>query len=168
MKQLETREVTVNGNRFYIKPFPAFKAANMSAELAALVTPLLSGFAPLVSKAGSDTNLLDIDIEDAIPSITKAFSALSGDRLEAILKHLLVAGENVSYEPEGEKVRLLTEDLANEIFCEEVQDMFILAFEVIRTNYNGFFKKLGDRFGSVIEGLNTKGTPSQQNMANLI
>ena len=74
----------------------------------------------------------------------------------------------MSYEPEGEKVRLLTEDLANEIFCEEVQDMFILAFEVIRTNYNGFFKKLGNQFGSVIEGLNTKGTPSQQNMANLI
>lgn len=30
-------------------------------------------------------------------------------------------------------------------------DMFILAFEVIRTNYNGFFKKLGDRFGKVAE-----------------
>lgn len=29
--------------------------------------------------------------------------------------------------------------------------MFILAFEVIRTNYNGFFKKLGDRFGKVAE-----------------
>lgn len=168
MKQLETREVMVGDNRFYIKPFPAFKAANMSAELVALVTPLLSGFAPLVSKAGGDTNLLDVDIEDAIPSITQAFSALSGDRLESILKHLLIAGGNVSYEPEGEKVRLLTEDLANEIFCEEVQDMFILAFEVIRTNYNGFFKKLGNQFGSVIEGLNNKVTPSQQNMVNSI
>lgn len=168
MKQLETREVMVNGNHFYIKPFPAFKAANMSAELAALVAPLLTGFAPLASKAGGDTGLLDIDIEDAIPSITNAFSTLSGDRLEAILKHLLIAGENVSYEPEGEKVRLLTEDLANEIFCEEVQDMFILAFEVIRTNYNGFFKKLGNQFGSAIEGLNAKVTPSLQNMANSI
>lgn len=168
MKQLETREVTVGGSHFYIKPFPAFKAANMSAELAALVTPLLAGFAPLVSEAGGDTNLLDIDIEDAIPSITKAFSALSGDRLEAILKHLLIAGENVSYEPEGEKVRLLTEDLANEIFCEEVQDMFVLAFEVVRTNYNGFFKKLGNRFGSAIEGLNKRVMPSLQNTVNSI
>ena len=54
-------------------------------------------------------------------------------------------------EQPGEKVRLLTEDLANEVFCTDVQDMFILAFEVIRTNYNGFFKKLGDRFGKVAE-----------------
>lgn len=168
MKQLETREVTVGGNRFYIKPFPAFKAANMSAELIALVTPLLSGIAPLVAKAGGDTNLLDLNIEDAIPSITSAFSSLSGDRLERILKHLLIVGENISYEPEGERVRLLTEDLANEIFCEEVQDMFILAFEVIRSNYNGFFKKLGNQFGSVIEGLSNKATPSVQSMASSI
>ena len=34
---------------------------------------------------------------------------------------------------------------------EDVEEMFILAFEVIRTNYNGFFKKLGDRFGKVAE-----------------
>lgn len=45
--------------------------------------------------------------------------------------------------------------------------MFLLAFEVIRTNYNGFFKKLGGRFGSLIEGLTKTGTPRQENMATL-
>ena len=140
LKQLETREVTVGENIFYIRPLPAFKAANMTGELAALVLPLVSGLAPLLSDVDTEKEgdgLLDIKVEDAAPAIAGAFSSL--------------AGSNISVEQPGEKVRLLTEDLANEVFCTDVQDMFILAFEVIRTNYNGFFKKLGDRFGKVAE-----------------
>ena len=49
LKQLETREVNVGENIFYIRPLPAFKAANMTGELAALVLPLVSGLAPLLS-----------------------------------------------------------------------------------------------------------------------
>ena len=59
----------------------------------------------------------------------------------------------------GEKAQLLTEDLANEVFCEDVQEMFMLAFEVVRSNYNGFFKKLGDLFGPLMEGLTKKASP---------
>ena len=152
LKQLETREVNVGENIFYIRPLPAFKAANMTGELAALVLPLVSGLAPLLSAVDTEkegNGLLDIKVEDAAPAIAGAFSSLDGDKVEKILKHLLIAGSNISVEQPGEKVRLLTEDLANEVFCTDVQDMFILAFEVIRTNYNGFFKKLGDRFGKV-------------------
>ena len=144
LKQLETREVTVGENIFYIRPLPAFKAANMTGELAALVLPLVSGLAPLLADVDTEKEgdgLLDIKVEDAAPAIAGAFSSLDGDKVEKILKHLLIAGSNISVEQPGEKVRLLTEDLA----------MFILAFEVIRTNYNGFFKKLGDRFGKVAE-----------------
>ena len=100
-------------------------------------------------------------MKDAGPAISAAFSSLSGDKIEAILKHLLIAGKNISVEVPGERVQILTEDLANEVFCEDVQDMFILAFEVIRTNYNGFFKKLGGRFGPVVEALKQTVTPSQ-------
>ena len=153
LKQLETREVTVGENIFYIRPLPAFKAANMTGELAALVLPLVSGLAPLLSDVDTEKEgdgLLDIKVEDAAPAIAGAFSSLDGDKVEKILKHLLIAGSNISVEQPGEKVRLLTEDLANEVFCTDVQDI-ILAFEVIRTNYNGFFKKLGDRFGKVAE-----------------
>lgn len=52
LKQLETREVTVGENIFYIRPLPAFKAANMTGELAALVLPLVSGLAPMLSAVG--------------------------------------------------------------------------------------------------------------------
>ena len=36
LKQLETREVTVGENIFYIRPLPAFKAANMTLIIPAL------------------------------------------------------------------------------------------------------------------------------------
>lgn len=157
MKQLESRTATIGNNVFYIRPLPAFKAANMSGELAALILPLMTGLAPLVAGANTDKSLLDIDLEKAAPTIGEAFSSVSGDKLEAILKHLLIADKNISVEiPDSEKAQLLTEDFANELFCEEVQDMFLLAFEVIRTNYNGFFKKLGTQFGPAMETLTIK------------
>lgn len=165
MKQLESREVTVGENIFYIRPLPAFKAANLSGELAAQVLPLVTGLTSLIPAGTTAENmgngLFDIDVKDAGPAISAAFSSLSGDKIEAILKHLLIAGKNISVEVPGERVQILTEDLANEVFCEDVQDMFILAFEVIRTNYNGFFKKLGGRFGPVVEALKQTVTPSQ-------
>lgn len=165
MKQLESREVTVGENIFYIRPLPAFKAANLSGELAALVLPLVTGLTSLIPAGTTAENmgngLFDIDVKDAGPAISAAFSSLSGDKIEAILKHLLIARKNISVEIPGERVQVLTEDLANEVFCEDVQDMFILAFEVIRTNYNGFFKKLGGRFGPVVEALKKTVTPSQ-------
>lgn len=165
MKQLESREVTVGENIFYIRPLPAFKAANLSGELAALVLPLVTGLTSLIPAGTTAENmgngLFDIDVKDAGPAISAAFSSLSGDKIEAILKHLLIACKNISVEVPGERVQILTEDLANEVFCEDVQDMFILAFEVIRTNYNGFFKKLGGRFGPVVEALKQTVTPSQ-------
>lgn len=159
MKQLEPREVKVGENIYYIRPLPAFKAANLTGELAALVLPLVSGLAPLIAAVDpdkEDNGLLDIDVEDATPAVASAFEQLDGDKVEKILRHLLLSGNNISIEVPGEKTRLLSEDLANEVFCTDVQDMFILAFEVIRTNYNGFFKKLAARFGKVVEGLKKK------------
>lgn len=152
MKQLEAHSVAIGENTFYIRPLPAFKAANMSGELASLVLPVLTGLAPMLSGANADKGLFDVDLEAAAPTIAEAFTSLSGDKLEAILKHLLIAGKNISYETsDSGKAVLLTEDAANELFCTEVQDMFMLAFEVIRTNYNGFFKKLAAQFGPAIQ-----------------
>jgi len=171
MKQMESREVVVGENTFYIRPLPAFKAANMSGELGTMLLPLMAGLTPLlglVDTGEEGKGLLDIDLKDAVPAISGAFSSISGDKLEAILKHLLIAGKNIAVElPDAEKPKILTEDLANEIFCEDIQDMFILAFEVIRTNYNGFFRKFAARFGPLIEALKKKAAEMQQNMAPL-
>lgn len=168
MKQQDARIVKVGENTFYIRSLPALRAANLSGELAALAVPLLSGLAPILAaadgkeKGATGSGLFDVDITDAAPAIAGAFSTLSGDKLEAILRHLLVTGGNIAIETEDGSAKVLSEDLLNETFCTDVQDMFVLAFEVIRTNYNGFFKKLGGQFGRVVEGLIQKATPKQE------
>ena len=121
LKQMEAKKVTVGENSFHIKPFPAFKAANLTGELASVLSPLIGAIAPLV-----------------------------GDRLEALMKKLLLGGNIViEYEDEeGERQQdVLDKDLADEVFCGNVQDMFVLCVHVIKLNFNGFFEKLATLSG---------------------
>ena len=152
MKQTEVSEKVIGGNNFYIKPFPAFVAANISGDLAALITPMIGGLAPLLAEKKVD-NIMDADAEDVLPAISAAFSGLSGDKFERLMKKLLIDYKNISVEAEatGGNVKVMDYDTANEVFCGDVQDMFILCFEVIRINFGGFFKKLGAQFGSLQE-----------------
>jgi hypothetical protein len=97
---------------------------------------------------------MDIDIETVVPALANGMSGISGDKLEALLKKLLVKYKNVSVQVEGDnEAQVLTEDLANEVFCGEAQGMFILAVDVIKVNYSGFFAKLGSQFGGLLNGL---------------
>lgn len=162
MKQLEVTQKTIGEATFYIKPFPAFTAANISGELANVIAPLFGGVASAVGgKKTSD--LMDMEIEDAMPALTQAFSGISGDKFERLMRKLLVDSKNISVECEATQaeVKVLTYDLANEVFCGEAQDMYILCFEVIRLNFNGFFKKIGAQFGG-LQGLLT-GSPKSEN-----
>lgn len=169
MKQMEVTEKTIGQNTFYLKPFPAFVAVNISGELAALLTPMIGGVAALLgggsagegSTESKPDSVMDIDIDEALPTLTKAFSSLSGDKFERLMKKLLIDNKNISVEGDATdgNVKLLTYDLANEVFCGDVQDMYILCFEVIRLNFKGFFTKLGAQFGS-LKDLLPKGTPS--------
>lgn len=164
MKRMEVTEQKIGEKTFYLKPFPAFVAANLSGELAALITPMLGSLAPLLGSinddgekrtGGSDTDILDMDIADAIPAVSRAFSSLTGDKLEQLLNKLLIDNKNISVECEetNGEVKRLDKDLANEIFCCEVQDLYILCWYVIKLNFGGFFKKLGTRFGGLKERL---------------
>ena len=158
MKQMEVIEKKIGENMFYLRAFPAFTAANISGELAAMITPMLSGIAPLVEDATKpvgegekDFDIMDVDIEKALPAVSNAFSSLSGDKFEKMMKKLLIEHKNIPVEGEvtdGE-TKILTYDLANEVFCGELQDMYALCFEVIRINFGGFFKKIGARFGDL-------------------
>lgn len=157
LRQTESKHVIVGKRDFYIKPFPAMKSANLSGELASMLTPLLAALLPFAKETeeGIDS-LMDIKVEEAIPEISKVFENLSGDKLELLLRKLLITSKNIVVEIESESTgepeqTILNEDLLNELFCGEVQDMFLLAFEVIRLNFNGFFKKLGILFGKAGE-----------------
>ncbi|MEZ3504799.1 MAG: hypothetical protein K1W25_15370 [Lachnospiraceae bacterium] len=150
LKQMEPTKEKVGGYNFYIKPFAAFKAANLTGELASVLAPLLGALAPLVSdqKEGS---LMDIDAAQAAEALSNCTN-ISGDKMEKLMQKLLLGGHIVVELPdeEGEtKAERLDMDIANEIFCGEVQDMFILCFHVIKLNFNGFFKKIAGLSGKV-------------------
>ncbi len=148
LKQMEPTKEKVGGYNFYIKPFAAFKAANLTGELASVLAPLLAALAPLVSdqKEGS---LMDVDASQAAEALFNCTN-ISGDKMEKLMQKLLLGGHIVVELPdeEGEtKAERLDMDIANEIFCGEVQDMFILCFHVIKLNFNGFFKKIAGLSG---------------------
>lgn len=139
MKQLRTTMEKVGDMEFYIKPFPALKAANISAELASVLTPVLGALAPL---AASDKDLLDTDVSAAAGAISKL--NLDGDDFEKLIRKLLLGGHIVVSLDDGSgnvSQQQLNLDILNEIFCGDVQDMFVLCFYVIRLNFKGFFEK---------------------------
>lgn len=172
LRQLEPHKVTVGDYDFYIKPFPAFTTANLTGELASMLTPILAALMPLLGgdgeteDGGEDNGLMDMDVDKAAASIANCMDGFSGKKVEGLLKKLLISNKNIAVEipvededgvETGEyEQEILDMDLANELFCGEVQDMFVLAFHVIRLNFNGFFKKLGGQYGRVAGALAKK------------
>lgn len=157
MKQTNATQKAIGENTFYIRPFGAFTAANISAELVSLLSPVIGVIAPVLNALPEETeegktasfDIMNMDAEKVVAAATPSLSRLSGDKLEVMMKRLMIDYGTVSIEgdiTDGKAMRL-TEDLANEVFCGEIQDMFLLCFEIIKVNYNGFFKKLGGQFG---------------------
>lgn len=187
MKRMEVTEKTIGENTFYIRPFSAFVAANISGELSAVIAPLLGSLGPLLGdtdvnaaaqqlepdfgkdKAAVAADVLNMDVEKIMPVLATAFSSISGDKFEHLMKRLLVDNQNISVEGEvtDGSTKILSKDLADEIFCGELQDMFILCFEVIKVNFGGFFRKLASQFGNRPTDTRTA-TPNMASMASSI
>lgn len=145
LRQMESKKVIIGDNSFYIKPFPAFKAANLTGELASVLSPLLGAIAPLVGEG----DIADVDVNKAAEVLAGSVM-IDGDRLESLMKKLLLGGNIViEYEDERgeEQQEKLDKDLADEVFCGNVQDMFVLCIHVIKMNFNGFFEKLATLSG---------------------
>lgn len=151
LKQLEQTTVEVSGVEYRISPFPAFKAANLSGELADVLAPIFAAVVPLLDSMpdGLNTDLSTVDVNKAAGAISNL--RISGDRIEVLMRKLLLGGNIVvDYADDlgNKEPQKLTEDLANEVFCGDVQDMFVLCFKVIQLNFSGFFAKLGNRYGA--------------------
>jgi len=162
LKQQEVSRFEIGENTFYVKKFPAFYAANLSGELTKLVAPVVGALAPLMGSANESFDIRNVQVDDAVPAISKAFGMLSGEEVERIMKKLFIVRENVSVEgpcTDGKTVKL-NESLANEIFCGEVQEMYVLCWHVINLNFQGFFKNIEARFGLRTEVSEAKETSS--------
>lgn len=148
LKQATPTKVKVGDMEFYIRPFPAFKAANITGELASVLAPLLGALAPLVSESGKkedpEENFLDMDAGKAAEAMANCTS-INGIQIENLMKKLLLGG-HIAVELEDENGNMeeekLTQELADEIFCGDIQYMFALCFHVIKLNFSGFFGKL--------------------------
>lgn len=156
LKQLEPVVETIGDYKFYILPFPAMKAANMTAELASLMLPLFGALAPLIKNDDGKEDgmedgkgLMDMDAGAAAAAIASSVS-IDGNKMEKLIQKFLLGGHiTVELEDDdgdmgGQRLDL---DLLNEVFCGEVQDMFILCFYVLRINFSGFFGKLAGQSG---------------------
>lgn len=161
LKQMESKKVKVGDNEFYIKPFPAFKAANLTGELASVLSPLLGAVAPIIG--GNDTeSIMDMDVDKVAEKMAENTIGninISGDKVEALMRKLLLGGNIViEYEDEeGEtQQEVLDKDLADEVFCGNVQDMFVLCVHVIKLNFNGFFSKLANLSGKAKQAAGEK------------
>ena len=153
-RRMEGKEVNLGGINFLIYPFGAFTAANLSGKLTGMLLPAAGALAPLL---GGDKKLsLDDDVLEAAPQIAQAFSMVSGDKIEGLLKKLLCS-KNIVLRDKGE---YLTEEMADEIFCAEIQDMYLLAFYVLKENFGGFFEKISALFGNLVKEEGGLGTQS--------
>lgn len=151
MKQMEVTMKKIGETNFYITPFPAFTSARISGELASVLAPILGSFGPMVKGADLDNteNIMNENIEEALPIISDALSQLEGEKLEHLMKQLLVDHKNIAYDDEDGETDRLTYEAANELFCGEFQDMILLCWEVIKLNFSGFFKKIAGQSGNL-------------------
>ena len=92
LKQMEAQKVNVGDNIFYIKPFPAFKAANITGDLASVLSPLIGVIAPLVGNG----NLMDVDVNKAAEALSGS-TLINGDKLESLMSKLLL-GDHIVIE----------------------------------------------------------------------
>ena len=142
LKQMNfSHEKILSGYKFKIRPFPAFTAMNMSGEVISFLSPLFTALGPLLSQK---------DAANASISIPANTAIMSGEKVESIMQKLLVDNSNITVEIDG-KPESLSRDLANEVFCGQAQDMYILAYEVVAINFPGIFGKLSSLFGKAGE-----------------
>ena len=150
MKQITPSEHVLGDTTFYVRPFPAFTAARITGDLGNVLIPILGAVAPLLGgNSEKEKGVLDTDISQVAPAMSQGLSSLSGEKLELLMRELLTDYGNIAYRASNstEMPVTLTADAVNELFCGDVQDMFVLAFYVIKQNFSGFFKKLSTRFG---------------------
>ena len=168
-------EKQIGENTFFLRPLPAFTCAHLSGELAAFLTPVIGGLAPIAKNVSGDFDVANLELDQIGPALSAASASVSGEKVETLLRKLLLQNGQISVcgPATSSQTVLLTEDNANEIFCGEIQDMYLLAFEVVKQNFSGFFKKIGTRFGNLesIQGklrtLKDSGTSTGRASANL-
>lgn len=155
MKQMEVTKKKIGECTFYIKPFPAFKAATISGTIAKTLGPLLGGLSGFLKDGEDATDIMNSKMEDILPAVAGALGELDPDAAEALIQKLIVDYKNVSVcgEITENEVETLTYELADEVFCGDLMNMLRLCFEVCKVNFGGFFSNLNIQSGNLQESM---------------
>lgn len=158
MKQQDTIKVALDEATFYIHPFGAFTAARMTAKLGNTIGPVLGSLAPVITnfmegEDGKTKKVADMDFGLVAEGLGDALASIDPDALEAVLKLLLTDMRNITFVIGSSEPAVMTEDDANEIFCQDLGGMVALAGAVVKANFSGFFAKLAARYGLRLEDL---------------
>ena len=161
MKQMEPKIVKIGDYEFYITPFSAFYAANLFGELASFLGPIIAASVSAANKVGATDDGEDVELteeqqEQVGTTIADALRGIDGDKMEALMRKLIISKGNVvvkyyDTDLEQEVQERLTADLANEIFCMKISDMYMLVVQVIMLNYGSFFGNTSGLFGKATE-----------------
>lgn len=141
LKQMEPTVKMIGEHTFYLRPLPAMRAAKVSGQLIAALAPVFAGIAPLLGENSGEVSQLDVG------AIAEGLGMLDENKLDSLIRALLFSYGNVAVETEGKAVSL-TEDLVNELFCGEVQDLFLLCGYVVQENFQSFFRKWSSLSGA--------------------
>lgn len=152
MKQMTPEKVVIDNTTFYVRPFGAFIAAGMTANLGKIIGPVLGGIAPVITdfmngEDGKTKAVADMDFGVVAAGVGDALAALDPEGLVKVLKMLLTDNRNITYSTNGSETAILDEDACNEIFCQDLGSMIAVAAAVIKINFSGFFGKLAARYG---------------------
>ena len=128
-----------------------------------MLAPLAGAIVPLAKAVGDDgdkenkenkenenENILDTDVSAIAEALSNC--VIDGDQIVKLMKKLLLGGNivvNMVGDDGEDNPQKLTLDIANEIFCGDTQDMFVLCVYVINLNYKGFFKRLAGQVGNL-------------------
>lgn len=152
MKRTDNKKVTLGGYNFYIHPFGAMRAANISGELVGFASPLIAALVSLLGdndENESVSSVLEMDISEAARYVVPAFNGIKGDTVEKLLRLLLIKYQNIAFDTDEDKVTSwLDENDLDMIFVGQLQNMYMLAWEVIKVNFGGFFDLLSSQSGN--------------------
>ena len=170
MKRDDNKKVTLGGYNFYIYPFGAMRAAHISGDLFGVAAPLVAAIASLLSANGlddSNESIMDMDAGKAIRYIIPAFSTINGETVEKLIRLLIIKYQNVAYDTDEDQVaKWLDENEVDIVFRRDLPNLYMLAWEVIKLNFGGFFEMLSNLFGEQ-DGVLAE-TTTLRRMENLI
>lgn len=138
-------KVKVGENEFFVHPFSAFDSIGLSGDLLKIASPILSALNSSMLENGTG-DILDIEIESIAPVIAGAVQSLNGEVVKDLMRKLLLS-ENVAFnDKETGEAKWLKESDCDDLF-EDIIEMYMLAWNVIKVNYGSFFGSQGRLFG---------------------